>query len=241
VGTDDGNVWQTENGGTNWTNISSGLPLRWITRVAVDPYDENIVYTTLSGYRYDSYLPHVFRSSDAGGTWEDITGTLPEAPANDIIVDPALDSTLYLATDFGVYVTRNLGAYWQMLGDNLPNVPVVDLDFHQPTRTLVAASYGRSMYSFNVDQLVSVSEQINQAEVITVFPNPVNQVLNFACNLKEDAQYSILDLNGRMICNGKLAGGDSEYRIGVTALRTGNYILRLKAGNRILTAKFTKY
>ena len=147
MGTDDGNAWRTENGGSNWINISDGLPLRWITRVAADPYDENTVFVTLSGYRYDSDLPHVFRSTDGGSSWQDISGNLPDAPANDIIVDPALDSTLYLGTDFGVFVTRNLGEEWMMLGDNLPNVPVVDLRFHQPTRTLIAATYGRSMYS----------------------------------------------------------------------------------------------
>lgn len=240
TGTDDGNVWKTANGGSDWTDISAGLPLRWITRVAVDPNDEQVVYVTLSGYRYDSYLPHVFRSTDAGGTWTDITGNLPDAPVNDIIIDPALDSTLYLATDFGVFLTRNLGQDWSVTGDNLPNVPIVDLDFHQPTRTLIAATYGRSMYSFNVDQLVLVDDPVDMNQGLKVFPNPVSQVINIEVDLKQDAQYSILDLGGKVMNGGILTGNDSKYGIAVGDLKHGNYILRITTANKIITARFLK-
>jgi photosystem II stability/assembly factor-like uncharacterized protein len=240
VGTDDGNVWQTANGGANWTNISSGLPLRWITRVATDPYDENIVYVTLSGYRYDSYLPHVFRSSDGGGNWQDITGNLPEAPANDIIVDPALDSTLYLATDFGVFVTRDLGLNWMMLGDNLPNVPIIDLRFHQPSRTLIAATYGRSMYSFNVDQLVSVDDLKDSDEKLNIYPNPVKQTLFFDYLLNRDVDFTIIDLNGREIISGMLDAVNPSHRIDVSLLKPGKYLLHINTGNHTINTKFVK-
>lgn len=241
VGTDDGNVWRTENAGGGWISISAGLPLRWVTRMAVDPYDEGIVYITLSGYRYDNYLPHVFRSTDGGGNWQDITGDLPEAPANDIIVDPSLDSTLYLATDFGVFVTRNLGQNWSMLGDNLPNVPIVDLDFHQPTRTLIAATYGRSMYTFSVDQLVSVkSSDINKKE-IQICPNPVDQSLIFEYQfIQSEVRFSIYDLNGRDLINGRLNKGIVRHQINVSSLNPGYYLLRLINGNQAITIDFVK-
>jgi photosystem II stability/assembly factor-like uncharacterized protein len=240
VGTDDGNVWKTENGGSSWNNISLGLPERWITRVAIDPYDEQVVYVTLSGYRYDSYQPHVFRSTDAGESWTDVSGNLPEAPANDLIIDPALDSTLYLATDFGVFITRDLGEFWSMLGDNLPNVPVVDLDFHQPTRTLIAATYGRSMYSFNVDQLVFIDDLTVREQELKIFPNPVAQVLNLQIDLKQDTQYSILDSGGKVITGGTLNKNSSAQRIDVSGLRPGNYFLRINNENNTLTGKFIK-
>ncbi len=241
VGTDDGNVWRTENGGGNWTNISTGLPLRWITRVAVDPFDEQMVYVTLSGYRYDNYMPHVFRSTNGGENWQDIAGNLPEAPANDIIADPSLDSALYLATDFGVFVTHDMGQNWSMLGDNLPNVPVVDLDFHQPTRTLVAATYGRSMYTFNVDQLVSVEQlDINKKE-INIYPNPVDRSLTFEYDLKRsEALFSIIDLKGMEILNGRLNSGEKTHRIDVGGLLRGKYLLKINYGNQAITGKFVK-
>lgn len=241
AGTDDGNVWRTENGGESWNSISAGLPLRWITRVAVDPYDEFTVYVTLSGYRYDSYLPHVFHSTDGGLNWQDITGDLPEAPANDIIVDPSLDSTLYLATDFGVFVTRNLGQDWAMLGDNLPNVPTVDIDFHQPSRTLIAATYGRSMYTFNVDQLVSVNALNINNENIVIYPNPVDRFINFNYALIHgDVPYSIIDMNGQVIIKGNLNSGKTNHNISVTSLSSGYYLIKIADGDKEVTGKFLK-
>jgi photosystem II stability/assembly factor-like uncharacterized protein len=150
VGTDDGNVWVTTNTGTNWQNISGSLPNRWVTRVAVDPYDAAVAYVTLSGYTDGSYLPHVFRTTNYGASWQDIQGNMPDAPINDIIIDPYDDSTLYIGTDFGVYYTEDLGQTWQVLGTGMPVVPVHDLAFHLGTRTLVAGTHGRSMYRTSI-------------------------------------------------------------------------------------------
>ncbi|GAB4327844.1 MAG: exo-alpha-sialidase [Candidatus Zixiibacteriota bacterium] len=146
VGTDDANVWVTQNGGGNWTKIDGALPERWCTRVAVDPYDAAIAYATFSGYKEGSSLPHIFRTEDYGQTWTDIQGDLFSAPINDVIPDPHDDSTLYIGTDFGVFMTENLGQNWIPLDDGIPMVPVHDLAFHYKTRKLIAGTHGRSMY-----------------------------------------------------------------------------------------------
>jgi len=239
VGTDDGNVWRTENGGGDWISISAGLPLRWVTRMAVDPYDEQTVYITLSGYRYDNYLPHVFRSTDAGENWQDIAGNLPEAPANDIIVDPSLDSALYLATDFGVFITRDLGQNWSMLGDNLPNVPIVDLDFHQPARTLIAATYGRSMYTFSVDQLVGIQSGWNvNDDAWSIFPNPAKDRISVSHSLTDkELYYQIRDLSGKVVANGNFFGGTAPVIIDLPDLPVGVFVFELKNKRNILGMK----
>ena len=157
VGTDDANVWVTTNGGTDWNNISASLPTRWITRVAVDPYDALTAYVTLSGFRYDEYLPHVFRTTNAGVSWLDISSNLPDAPVNDIIVDPDIVDRLFVGTDVGVFVTDSLGNTWDYLGNNLPNAPITDLVLHNPTRTLIAATYGRSMYSIELSHTADIT------------------------------------------------------------------------------------
>ncbi|MBW6461249.1 MAG: T9SS type A sorting domain-containing protein, partial [Bacteroidales bacterium] len=242
IGTDDGNVWRTSNGGANWTWLSESLPDRWVTRVAADPMNHNIVYVTFSGYRYDSYLPHIFRSTDAGGTWNDITGILPDMPVNDIIPDPSLDSTLYIATDFGVYVTRDLGVNWQMLGNNLPNVPVTDIRLHQPTRTLVAATYGRSMYAFNLDQLVNVKDQpLRNPGRLTIRHNPARDMLEFNF-LPVDviADYWVIDLQGRLLLHGKLNPGQDQYQVSLSGISKGSYLLIIGEKNSMVSEKFIK-
>ncbi|MCH8991722.1 MAG: hypothetical protein IIA44_08255, partial [Acidobacteria bacterium] len=146
VGTDDANVWVTQDGGGSWQSINAGLPNLWVTRVAADPLDAATAYVTFSGYKEGSYLPHIFRTTDYGQNWDDITGDLMGTPINDVIPDPQLDSTLYIGTDFGVYVTDNLGQSWTPLGTGMPISPVHDLDFHDAGRTLVAGTHGRSMF-----------------------------------------------------------------------------------------------
>lgn len=147
VGTDDANVWVTTNGGGNWTNIDTGLTDRWVTRVSTDPYDESIAYVTFSGHRVSGSLPHIYRTTDYGSTWQSISSNLPEGPINDVIVDPQNPSVLYVGSDVGVYKSENLGGSWMPLGTGLPITTVHDLTLHDPTRTLVAGTHGRSMFS----------------------------------------------------------------------------------------------
>jgi len=151
VGTGDANVWVTLDGGSHWYDRSAGLPNRWITRVTPDPYDASVAYVTLSGYQIAEWIPHIYRTNDYGVTWTPIAGDLPDAPINDVIVDPAAASTLYIATDFGVYFTTDLGTTWAPLGEGMPMQPVLDLDFNQPTRQIAVATHGRSMYRLYLD------------------------------------------------------------------------------------------
>jgi len=175
AGTDDGNVWVTRNGGNTWYDISSGLPDRWITRVTADSNVDSIVYVTLSGYRLSEETPHIFRSINFGNSWTTIDGNLPDGPINDVIVDPLYDSTLFVGTDIGVYVTANLGQTWDPLGTGIPLVtPVHDLDFHAPTRLLVAGTHGRSMYKTNVNCFGTDTDQDGWGDICDNCPEVSN-------------------------------------------------------------------
>ena len=147
AGTDDGNVHVTFDTGQTWFDIGGQLPERWITRIAVDPDNYLKAYVTISGFRWDSPLPHVFLTTDSGSNWQDISGNLPEAPVNDIVIDPLDTDHLYVATDVGIFTTTDSGAAWESFNDGFPIVPVTELVFHPLTRTLLAATYGRSMFS----------------------------------------------------------------------------------------------
>ncbi len=149
VGTDDGNVWVSTNWGSSFTKIvNPALPKAWVTRVQVDPANVETAYVTFSGYRSGEGGAHVFRTTDTGATWTDISTKLPQAPVNDINVIPLEGgkSVLAVATDVGVFLSKDLGTTWLRLGADLPNAPVTELRWHAPSGDLYAASFGRGGY-----------------------------------------------------------------------------------------------
>ncbi len=153
VGTDDSNVWVTEDYGDNWTNISETLPTRWVTRVVAHPDSASVVYVTFSGYREADIAPHIWRGDNYGETWTDASGDLPEAPINDLIIDPQNTAYLYAGTDFGVFYSFDYGQHWFVLGDGLPTSSVFDLYLIDSERTLVAGTHGRSMYTYPLETI----------------------------------------------------------------------------------------
>src|SRR5262249_6555765 len=128
AGSDDSHVQVTTNAtagaGATWTDRSAGLPPRYITQIAVDPNNSLIAYVTFSGFSgfFGDMQGHVFKTTTGGASWTDISGNLPNIPVNDVVVDPALANTLYIATDIGVFSTNNGGSSWFTLVNGLPRV-----------------------------------------------------------------------------------------------------------------------
>lgn len=246
VGTDDGNVWMTEDGGTNWNNISDGLPKFWITQVELDPTELGVAYVTISGFRYNNETAHVFKTTDLGNTWVPISGELPNIPVNDIIINPT-NHDLYIATDIGVFKSFNDGNSWDILGTGLPNVVITDLSYHEPSKTLLAATFGRSLYSVEVDTDVS-NENIRLENLdFTIYPNPFFEKSNIAFTTIENNFFdiSIIDKNGRTIENlisQYLTKGDHNFSFGKKDWPVGAYFLQVRNRNRKLinTEKFIK-
>ncbi|HVE73499.1 MAG TPA: hypothetical protein VNA30_00180, partial [Mycobacteriales bacterium] len=146
VGTDEGFVWTTRDLGESWTKVRAPrgvTPKAWVTRVAFSPTDANTVYATYSGYRSGSQRKHVLRSTDFGKTWKDISGNLPAAPVNELVV--ADDGTLVVGSDVGAFLSRDGGKRWLAIGSGLPNVPILDLDLSPVTGVLTAATFGRGV------------------------------------------------------------------------------------------------
>jgi hypothetical protein len=165
IGTSDAKVQVTINAGlgasATWTDITSTLPNRTITMVAVDPLHSMTAYVTASGFSgFGGDLQgHVFKTINGGGSWTDMSGNLPNTPVNDIVIDPDLPNTFYVGTDVGVFRTINGGTTWTTLSSGLPTVAVVGLKFHHPSRTLRAVTHGRSVWDLSLKkrrgQLVS--------------------------------------------------------------------------------------
>lgn len=150
TGSDDGFVHVTTNGGITWSNVSAGLPERWITSVRPDPFDANTAYVTISGFRWAEPLSHVYRTNDLGATWTPIDGNLPEVPVNDLIAQPSDRDWLIVATDLGVYESGDGGMTWREVGTGLPNVVTTSLAYQQSTQRLFAGTYGRSVFSVEI-------------------------------------------------------------------------------------------
>jgi photosystem II stability/assembly factor-like uncharacterized protein len=192
TGSDDGNVWFSDDGGIIWSNISAGLPKRWVSSVAADPFDKNVVYVSLSGYRWDDYIPHVLRSADNGSTWVDVSANLPEAPVNEIVIDPTKEDYLYCATDMGVFYSKDGGNSWQPAGSALPIIVVNDLRLFDSGRQLIAATYGRGIYTLDLSVLTSEKENLSQENRIRCFPNPFSDYLNIVVSGQStDKEYTI--------------------------------------------------
>ena len=166
VGTCDGKVQVTANAdqgaSATFSDRTSTLPTRTVTQIAVDPTDNtgNTVYATFSGFTVGSDTKgHVFKTTNGGTSWNDVSGNLPNTPVNDIVVDPVLPNTVYIGTDVGVFYTTNANAgppTWNTLVVGLPKVAVLSLKLHAASRTLVAGTHGRSAWSVLLGSPISL-------------------------------------------------------------------------------------
>lgn len=143
---------RTTNDGGTWTTVSDGLPDNAITAIAVDPTDPLHVFVALSGYTAGN---KVFESTDGGANWSNISGNLPNAPANTIVYQTGTDDGLYVGTDVGVFYTDNGLSNWQPFGQGLPKVIVNELEINYTSGRLRAATYGRGLWETDLFEPVA--------------------------------------------------------------------------------------
>jgi len=247
AGTDDSHVWVTSDFGSTWNDISAALPTRWVTRVIVDPVDENIIYVTFSGLKWRDPQPHVFRSSDMGATWSDISSNLPDAPVNAFAVDNNYQSTLYLGNDVGMYVSFNTGDSWEFLGEELPIVTVGDIKIHPTANFLVAGTHRRSMYKIDLDMVTGIetdkgSTTLNSFILEQNYPNPFNPstTIQYTVGSKQFVELKVYDVLGEEITtlvNEEKSEGTYEINFSASVLTSGVYFYKIKAGSYIQTKK----
>lgn len=159
AGSDDGNVWITQNNGSTWTSLNEGLPQdRWVSSIAPSSYQEGLVYITLNGYRYDEFTTMVYKSMDYGKTWISIKGNLPNESNNIIVEDKVNPAILYLGTDHGLYVTMDGGNNWNLYQGEIPNVAIYDMVIQERENDLVVGTHGRSVYIIDLDPIHKLSK-----------------------------------------------------------------------------------
>lgn len=209
VGTTDGNVWRGNPDLGNWTDLSTGLPDRYVSSVKASPNVTNRVYVAHTGYKSNDFTAHLHRSDDQGDTWTAISGDLPNLAINDIHVLPGhQDSIMFVATDGGVYGTLNGGQHWERLGSGMPVIPVYDIDINPVKRTLIAGTYARSIMTFPLDSLQS-DENVStfnpggsKQPTLIVTPNPANGLATLVTehtSTQYETELIVADLAGRIL------------------------------------------
>lgn len=154
VGSDDGLVHISKNGGGSWEKISDSFPSDlWVSRVIASAHKKERVYVTLNGYRFDDFTTYVYVSEDYGKTWKNIGDSIPTSPVNVIKEDPANEQILYVGTDNGAYISFDSGASWELFSNNLPNVAIHDLVIQPAAKHLILGTHGRSLYKADIASL----------------------------------------------------------------------------------------
>lgn len=155
VGTDDGNIQVSKDGGNTFALINQKLPKGlYVSRVVASKYSVSRVYITLNGYRNDHFNAYVYQSDDYGATWKQIMKDLPTEPVNVIKEDAVSDKVLYVGTDGGLYVSIDGGLSSMAWNKGLPaSVPVHDLEIHPRDNEIVLGTHGRSLYVAKLEAL----------------------------------------------------------------------------------------
>jgi photosystem II stability/assembly factor-like uncharacterized protein len=149
VGTDDGNVQLTRDGGRTWTNLAANIPElppnSWVSAVWASKHSVGTAYLTIDQHRLDDFAAYVFMTADFGNTWKKISDGLPSY-VHIIMEDPREPNLLYAGTEQGIFATFDQGRSWTGLNLRLPPLSVVDLKIHPRDNDLIMATHARGIY-----------------------------------------------------------------------------------------------
>ncbi len=151
IGTDDGLVQLTTDGGTTWTNVTrnikSLLPEAWVTRVEASHFDEGTAYATFDRHRVDDYKPYVYKTTNFGKTWISLSADLPSVGYLHVVrEDLENKNLLYVGSEFGLFLSFDGGKKWMAFKNDFPTVAVRDIKIHPRERDLLVGTHGRGLW-----------------------------------------------------------------------------------------------
>lgn len=163
LGTDDGNVQLSKDGGATWTNVAGNIPVlvtnnHQVSRVEPSHFDAGTCYVTVDGHRSNDHKPYVYVTKDFGATWNSISTNLPTGNVNVIREDLKNKNLLFVGTEYGLFVSLNGGGEWKKFMTGLPTVRVDDLLIHPRDNDLIAGTHGRGIW---ICDDISALQQLN--------------------------------------------------------------------------------
>lgn len=226
----------TKDLGGTWDNIKTGLPSGSMTYVAFDPLNENTIWVTYSGYTDGR---KVFRSQDAGQTWENMSMNLPNLPVNCIEIERSSTGGVYVGTDVGVYYWDETLTEWEPFMTGLPNVIVSELEIHESANVIRAATFGRGLWESDTRNIINVGIKEFESEdvSVSVYPNPTSDVVNVKFRSKAVPKNLVLfDAYGRTVLQSINPNARTKFAVNVQNLASGLYYLADK--DRKLVGRF---
>jgi len=230
-------ITRSINGGNSWTAMAQPADQE-INSFSIDAASSsgNTIYATVKAYNVNN---KVFRSTNGGATWTNISGDLPNILMKKILFKQNQTSEyIFVATELGVYFSGNGGTNWSKLGANLPNVIVNDLKINYLNDKLYIGTFGRGMWEISIANSTLGTEEVSFDNKPVVFPNPVNDNhLNIRMSsITSPVDYMIYNVVGGFISKGKLKQKDTK--ISLENISKGMYILKMNQGNKVFTHKF---
>jgi len=183
VGTSDGKVQLTRDGGATWTDLTAAVASAggrvdaYVSRVRASSHREATAYVAKNGYRNDDFRPFIYKTEDFGKTWTSLAANLPNEPVNVVWEDAKNPQLLFLGNDTGVFVSIDSGKSWAKMNNNIPNVPVHDLLVHPREADLVIGSYGRGIFVTNIAPLQEMTEAMLAEDVHLFSVKPTAQLV----------------------------------------------------------------
>ncbi|MCF6347824.1 MAG: hypothetical protein L3J20_05945 [Flavobacteriaceae bacterium] len=196
IGTDDGNVQVTQDGGTTWTNTSmniAGLPKNtWCYHIEASVFNKGTAYAVFDGHTMNDMNPYTYKTTDYGKTWTNIISDDVVGFVRNIQEDYVNPDLLFLGTEFGLYITINGGENWSKFTNNMPAVAVHFIDLQKQTNDLVMGTHGRGVIIIDdISPLREVSQEVLQKKVhfFDTKPTILYEEGNFAGNFGTETQF----------------------------------------------------
>ncbi len=174
IGTDDGLIQITEDGGNTWRKVKSisGAPNQsYVNSVYLSKHDVNVMYVAFNHHKYGDFKPYIFKSNDKGKSWTSISSNLPERGSIYSIEEDHIDSgLLFCGTEFGVFFSPNKGQRWKQLSNGVPTIAVRDIAIQERENDLVLGTFGRGFYVLDDYSSLRVVENKKPVEVAKIYP-----------------------------------------------------------------------